>query len=352
MNMETNAYSKKQFSMVGVFLTGLVIVIAVVMAWLYLRQAHQNPLSEDAVVGADVVNIAATVPGRIITINVRENAAVRKGDLLFAIDPEPMRLLVEQTTADLNIAEAALETQRRGLKAETQNALIADQQIVRARTNLDLTETTLKRLEALSPKGYVTKQQVDDARTLRNDAQVSLAQAIKQADAANVLVGTLDSSQALVRARQAALALAQHNLDNAKVYAPHDGRIVGVLNGTGQIVAPGQSVFTLIDTSSWFASATFPETELGTIKVGACATVRILANNSIAVKGVVEGIGWGVSTEDLINIPRNLPFIPKSLNWVRIAQRFPVRVKLIDPPAELTRVGASAVVTVHDGNKC
>lgn len=352
MNMETNAYSKKQFSMVGVFLTGLVIVIAVVMVWLYLRQAHQNPLSEDAVVGASLVNIAATVPGRIITINVSENAAVRKGDLLFAIDPEPMRLLVEQTTADLSIAEATLETQRRGLKAETQNALIADQQIARARTNLDLTETTLKRLEALSPKGYVTKQQVDDARTLRNDAQISLAQAIKQADAANVLVGTLDSSLALVRARQAAQALAQHNLDNTKVYAPHDGRIVGVLNSTGQIIAPGQSVFALIDTSSWFASATFPETELDAIKVGACATVRILANSSIAVKGVVEGIGWGVSTEDLINIPRNLPFIPKSLNWVRIAQRFPVRVKLIDPPAELTRVGASAVVTVHDGDKC
>lgn len=352
MNMETNAYSKKQFSMVGVFLTGLVIIIAVVMVWLYLRQAQQNPLSEDAVVGANLVNIAATVPGRIIAINVSENAAVRKGDLLFAIDPETMRLLVEQTTADLGIAEATLETQRRALKAETQNALIADQQIARARTNLDLTETTLKRLEALSPKGYVTKQQVDDARTLRNDAQISLAQAIKQADAASALVGTLDSSQALVRARQAALALAQHNLDNTKVYAPHDGRVVGVLNGTGQIIAPGQSVFTLIDTSSWYASATFPETELDAIKVGVCATVRILANSSIPIKGQVEGIGWGVSTEDLINIPRNLPFIPKSLNWVRIAQRFPVRVKLIDPPAELTRVGASAVVTVHNGDKC
>jgi multidrug efflux system membrane fusion protein len=350
--METNAYSKKQRNIGGVFLTGLIIIIAAIMVLLYLRQTHRNPLSEDAVIGANLVNIAATVPGRIITINVSENDAVRKGDLLFAIDPEPMRLLLEQTTADLQIAEAALESQRRGLKAETQNASIADQQIVRARTNLDLSEITLKRLEALSPKGYVTKQQVDDARTLRNDAEISLAQAVKQAEAANALVGTLDSSLALVRARQAAKALAQHNLDNTKVYAPHDGRIVGVLNATGQIVIPGQSVFTLIDTSSWFVSATFPETELDTIKEGDCATVRILANSSIAVKGIIEGIGWGVSTEGQINVPRNLPFIPKSLNWVRIAQRFPVRVKLIDPPAELTRIGASAVVTVHDNKKC
>lgn len=350
--METNAYSKKHISLVGTLLTVIIIIVAIVMTWLYLRQARHNPLSEDVTIGASLVNIAATVPGRIVTINVAENAAVRKGDLLFAVDPKPLELIVEQTSADLEIAEATLEAQRRSLKAETQNALIADQQVARARTNLDLAEASLKRLEALSPKGYVTKQQVDDARTLRNDAQISLSQAVKQADAANALVGTLDSSQALVRARQAALALAQHNLENSKVYAPHDGLIVGVLNSTGQIIAPGQSVFTLIDTSSWYASATFPETELDRVKVGSCATVRILADNSVAIKGRVESIGWGVSSEHLINIPRSLPFVPKSLNWVRIAQRFPVRVKLIDPPAELTRVGASAVVTVHDQDKC
>lgn len=350
--MQTNAYGKRKLNLVGILLTALVLFVAAVMAWLYLREAHNNPLSNDAVIGANIVNIAATVPGRILTIDVVENQAVKKGEQLFTIDPEPLRLLVEQTTADLEIAEAALETQRRATKAETQNALIAGQQITRARTNLDLAEVTLKRLEALAPKGYVTRQQVDDARTLRNDAQISLSQAIKQAEAADTLVGSLDSAQALVRARRAALALAQHNLDNSVVRAPHDGRVVGITNGTGQIIVPGQSVFTLIDTSSWYASATFPETELGGIKVGDCAYVRILADSSIIVKGRVEGIGWGVSSEELINIPRNLPYVPKNLNWVRIAQRFPVRVKLLDPPADLTRSGASAVVTVHNGNKC
>jgi len=351
-DMTDNAYSRKKGSIIGVVLTGILVIVAFVMAWLYLGEAHDNPLSDDAVIGASIVNIAATVPGRIVAINVQENQSVKKGDLLFSIDPEPLRLLVEQTSADLAIAEAALDTQRRTVNAESQNALIAGQQIARARTNLDLAETTLKRLEALSPKGYVTRQQVDDAKTLRNDAQISLTQAIKQAEAADTLVGTLDSAQALVRARQAALALAQHNLDNSSVYAPHDGRIVGVLNGTGQIIAPGQSVFTLIDTASWFASATFPETELHGIKVGSCAHVRILADSSVVVKGTVEGIGWGVSSEDLISIPRNLPYVPKNLNWVRIAQRFPVRIKLIDPPEALARSGASAVVTVLNDNRC
>lgn len=350
--METNAYSRKPFSIAGLVILIIVVSIAAVMAWLYLRKAHDNPLSNDAVIGARIVNIAATVPGRILSIDVAENQAVKQGDLLFTIDPEPLRLLVDQTTADLEIAEAALETQRRATKAEAQNALIADQQVTRARTNLDLAEVTLKRLTALSPKGYVTRQQVDDATTLRNDAQISLTQAVKQAEAANTLVGSLDSAEALVRARRAAQALAQHNLDNAVIRAPHAGRVVGITNGTGQIIAPGQSVFTLIDTDSWYATATFPETELRGIKVGACAHVRILADSAVVITGRVEGIGWGVTSEELINIPRNLPYVPKNLNWVRIAQRFPVRVKLIDPPADLTRAGASAVVTVHDGSRC
>lgn len=350
--MPTNAYVKKPASAFGIGLTIAFIVAAVVFLLLNLRHARENLLSEDAVIGANIVNIAATVAGRIQSIEVRENDAVRAGDLLFTIDPRPLRLLADQTKADLDLAEASLAAQTRNVSAETQNAAIAEEQIARARTNLDLTEASLARLQALQPKGYVTRQEVDDARTLRNDARISLSQAIKQAQAANDLVGTLDSSEALVRARQAAHALALHSLENTKVHAPHDGFVVGLTNAPGQIVAPGQSLFTLIDASSWYASATFRETELERIAVGDCATVRILADGSQTVRGKVTGIGWGVTSDELLNIPRGLPFIPKSLNWVRIAQRFPVRIRLIDPPAELVRVGASAVVSVHHGQKC
>lgn len=350
--MTTNTYARKPASVRGIGLTVFFIILAVVLVLLHVRQAQRNLLSEDAVLGADLVNIAASVAGRIQTIEVRENQKVRAGDLLFTIDPRSLQLLVDQTRADLEIAEASLAAQTRNLKVETQNAAIAEEQIKRARTNLALAQATLARLEALRPKGYVTQQQVDDARTLRDDAQISLSQALKQAQAASDLIGTLDSTEALVRARQAAYELALHNLENTKVHAPHDGYVVGLVNAPGQIVAPGQSLFTLVDAASWFALATYRETDLDGIAVGNCATVRILADSSVAVKGRVEGIGWGVSSEEVLNIPRSLPFIPKSLNWVRIAQRFPVRVKLIDPPDGLVRAGASAVVSVHHGQTC
>ncbi|MBS7544062.1 multidrug transporter subunit MdtN [Ancylobacter oerskovii] len=349
--MAASAYSHRR-SLFGSSIAALIIVGAVGAGWRYLDMAEDRPLSEDAVLTANVVNIASTVPGRIVTLAVAENQKVAKGDLLFTVDPEPYRLAADQARADLKIAEATRDGQRRTIAAEQSNAAIAGEQITRARTNLALAEQTLARLTPLLPKGYVTAQQVDDARTARDDARTSLAQAVKQAEAADSLVSTLDASEALVEARLAALAIAERSLANTEVRAPHDGRVVGLTTATGQIVAPGQSVFTLIDTSNWYASASFRETELPAIAVGDCARVYALADRSVAIAGTVQGVSWGVISEDVLNLPRALPYVPKSLNWVRIQQRFPVRIRLIDPPENLMRIGASAVAIVHRGERC
>ncbi len=349
--MAPSAYSHRR-SLVGSTVAALIIVGAIAAGWFYFTRAENNPLSEDAVLTASIVNIASTVPGRIVTLTVSENQKVAKGDLLFAIDAEPYRLAADQARADLRIAEATRDAQKRTIAAEQSNAAIAGQQITRARTNLALAEQTLARLTPLLPKGYVTAQQVDDARTARDDARTSLAQALKQAEAADSLVSTIDASEALVEARRAALAIAERSLANTEVRAPHDGRVVGLSITTGEIVAPGQSIFTLIDTSHWYASASFRETELPAIAVGDCARVFALADRSVAIAGTVEGIGWGVISTDMLSVPRGLPYVPKSLNWVRIEQRFPVRIRLIDPPEDLMRMGGSAVAIVHHGERC
>ena len=349
--MAPSAYSRRR-SLRGPAIAAVIIAGAVGSGWFYLKRAAENPLSEDAVLTASIVHVASTVPGRIVTLAVAENAKVRRGDLLFSIDPEPFRLAVEQARADIAIAEATRDTQRRTIDAEQSNAAIATEQVTRARTNLALAEQTLARLTPLLRPGYVTAQQVDDARTARDDARASLNQATRQAAAAASLVSTLDASQALVAARRAALAIAERSLADTEIRAPHDGRVVGLAVTTGEIVAPGQSVFTLIDTGTWYASASFRETELPAIAVGDCAQVYVLANRSVRIAGSVTGIGWGVISEDVINLPRGLPYVPKSLNWVRIVQRFPVRIRLIDPPEDLMRIGASAVTVVHRGERC
>ncbi len=349
--MAPSAYSRRR-SVLGSVVAGLIVIGAGAAAWLYLHHTERNPLSEDAVLTASIVHVASSVPGRIVTMAVAENQKVAKGELLFAIDPEPFRLAVEQARADLRIAEAARDAQQRTISAEQSNAAIATEQVTRARTNLALAEQTLARLTPLLRPGYVTAQQVDDARTARDDARTSLTQAARQAEAAASLVSTLDAAQALVEARRAALAIAERGLANTEIRAPHEGRVVGLTVTTGEIVAPGQSVFTLIDTGTWFASASFRETELPSIAVGDCAQVRALADRSVIIAGRVTGIGWGVISEDVVNLPRGLPYVPKSLNWVRIIQRFPVRIRLIDPPEDLMRIGASAVAVVHHGGRC
>lgn len=329
-----------------------IIIAAAILGWLSLRQTTLNPLAEDAVLGASVVHIATSVPGRINAFNVEENSKVKRGDLLFTIDAELYRLRVEQARAELKMAEAARDSQQRTVVAEQSNAAISNEQVTRAQANLKLATQTLARLQPLLPKGYVTAQQVDDAITAKHDAEVSLSQALKQSLAAEALVSSTAASEALVEARRTALAIAERELANTVVRAPHDGRIVGLNVSAGEYVLPDQAVFTLINTEHWHASAFFRETELKNISVGDCATVYVMADRQHAIRGKVEGIGWGVSSEDQFNIPRNLPYVPKSLNWVRVVQRFPVRISLDNPPENLMRIGATAVVIVHHDSGC
>lgn len=347
-----DAHKQRRLRVFGAFAGIAIIAVAALFVWRFLAAVDNNPLSQDATLTAQSIPVSASVAGRITQMHVSANQAVRQGDLLFTLDAAPYRLAQEQTAADLRIAEAALADRRRAVSAEQSNAVIAEEQIVRARSNLALTTQTLSRLEALRPKGYVSAQEVDTARTARQDAEVSLRQARQQRSAADALVGSLSAAEALVDARRAALAIASRALADAEVRAPFNGKVSAVNTGVGEYVLPGQSAFTLIATQEWFAVAPFVETELNAITVGDCAVVYALADRTVVIRGTVDSISWGVASESVINLPRTLPVVPKSLDWVRIAQRFPVRIRLIDPPDHLMRVGASATAMVRHGQRC
>ena len=263
--------SSNKLKIVAPLLATIIILAAVVLAVFYYLK--MSPLSEDATLQADVVHISTPVAGRIEQFHVVENGQVKRGDLLFTLDPTVYRLRVEQAKAELKSALAVRDARQREINAELSNLTIASEQIERALSNLELSQTTLDRLVPLAKKGYVTQQQVDDARTLYQDAQVSLRQARAQEQAAKSLVGTTEGVEALVELSQSTLALAEHELKNTKVYAPHDGLIVGLSVSSGEYVAPDQSLFTLINTEAWFATAFFRETDLMEVKPGACALV-------------------------------------------------------------------------------
>jgi multidrug efflux system membrane fusion protein len=328
------------------------IAAAIILALYVLHRRSVAPTTDDATIDADVVHVAAAVGGRVIAIPLAENDQVATGDLLFQIDPVPYRLAVGQAQADLKLAEAALDTQRRVVSTEQSTATVAGDQVRRAQTNLELARRTVERLRPLAAKGYIPAQQFDQAQTAERDATTSLIQAREQSAAAVHAVGTIAGGEATVQARRAALALAQRQLDDTTVRATHPGRIVGLTAATGEMVVPSQTLFTLVKSDEWFAVANFRETSLHAIKVGDCATVFSMIDRRRPMQGLVQGIGAGVLDTDKVNLPRSLPYVERSLSWVRVAQRFPVRVRVEQPPPELVRVGASAVVEVNHGAAC
>jgi multidrug efflux system membrane fusion protein len=324
-------------------------IAAAIFAW---HRTVAHPSTDDATIDADVVHVAPAVGGRIINIAAVENARVSRGDALFQIDPLPYQLTVAQAEADLAIAEAELDTRQRVLFTEKSNASIASDQIRRANTNTELAARTVARLGPLVDRGFVPQQQLDQAEVMHYDAMTSLFQARQQQAAALRAVGTEAGAAAGIRARQAALSMARRALDDTTVRAPHNGRVVGLTVLSGEMVLPSQSVFTLINTDTWYAVANFRESDLRSISVGDCVTAYSMIDRRQPITGIVESIGWGVLDEERINLPRSVPFVERSLNWVRVAQRFPVRIRLKNPSQQLMRLGASAVVEVKHGAAC
>jgi multidrug efflux system membrane fusion protein len=331
----------------------LLIIAAAVGAGLYAVQRRAaRPATDDATIDADVVHVASPVGGKIIDIPVAENMQIAKGALLFQIDPTPYRLTVAQAQADLALAEAALGTQGRFVSTQRSVAVVANDQIRRAKANLELTTRTVERLRPLAAEGYVPTQQLDQAETTQRDATTSLMQAQEQQKAAVQAIDTVAGATATVEARKAGLAVAKRALEDTTVRATHDGRVVGLTVSTGEVIAPSQSLFTLVNSDEWFAVANFREYDLKAIAVGDCATVYTMIDRRRPIRAVVQGIGSGVLDTDRVNLPRTVPYVERELNWVRVAQRFPVRLRLMSPPQNLMRLGASAVVEIKHGAAC
>jgi membrane fusion protein, multidrug efflux system len=330
----------------------VIVLLGAAALWYAYDRSSRYPSTDDASIDADVVHVASPVGGRIIRVPVEENQRVAKGDVLFEIDPLPYRLAVAQAQAELEMARAQLGTRHRTLIGETSNAAIAADQTRRATHNYDLATRSVNRLQPLAAQGYVSAQQFDQAVVAQRDASVSLQQAKEQQHSTAATIGDDADAIATVHAREAALAIAQRALDDTVVRAPFDGYVTGLSILAGETVLPNQSIFTLIHAGEWFAVANFRETALGAIEVGDCATVYSMIDRKQAMQGKVIGIGAGIMDTDRVDLPRSLPFVQQSVNWVRVAQRFPVRVRIDAPDARLVRVGASAIVEVRHGQSC
>jgi multidrug efflux system membrane fusion protein len=331
---------------IGILVSLVALIGVLVTGVLVTRRIDERPRTDDAYLQADLVHMAPDVSGRIVELDVRDNQKVHRGQVLFRIDPEPYRLRVDQARATVLGLEATLAVTADQVASQTSTADAAARGIGAAEAQSVLAASTLARLEPLLGRGFVTAQQVDQARTTQRTAQIGLLQSRLQADEARQGITSTKPIAADLEAARATLALAERDLNKTVVHAPCDGRITALDIAAGEFAATGHPLFTIIDTEHWYAIGNFRETDLTAIKPGQRATVYVMAQPGRPLRGKVDSLGWGVAS-DVSATFAGLPHVERTLNWVRIAARFPVRILLDAPPGDLMRLGASAVIVIE-----
>jgi len=279
----------------------LVTLAAVIVAGIVLASMYQeylfHPWTRDGHVRAQVIKITPRVGGPIVDLPVRDNQAVTKGDLLFKIDPRTYELAVEQAEAKLKQALAS--------------EMVKEDQAKRAR------DLSRKDKGAISEQSLVRKE--NDLLVARADVEVA----------------------------EANLNSAKLDLEFTELRAPVDGYVTNLLLRYGSQTVANQPALALIDTSSFWVHGFFKETQIEHIRPGNKVVVKLMSYPDAALQGVVENMGWGIAQQDGAPAADLLPSINPSFDWIRLAQRIPVRIRLTHVPEEVDlRVGTTASVFV------
>ncbi|MEA3207498.1 MAG: rane fusion protein multidrug efflux system [Chthoniobacter sp.] len=330
---------------IGALLSVLIIVGAIALTFYVWSVIEHHPRTDDAVARANVIGIVPRVKGPIVKLHVVENQAVKAGDLLFEIDPEDYELAGEKAKANLDALDKEIEVARVQDKELAIAVKVAEAGVERARAQLKQTQDTLERLEPLLKQRFTTAEQVDQARTLRDVAATAVETERQRLNQANVAVSKFDTLTAQRVGLVATLKLAELELSYCKVTAPFPGRVISLNLSEGAHVSPLLPVFSLLDTRQWYVIANFREAEIQHIAPGQEVEVYLLSAPRQRFRGKVQGIGWAVKPEGEAEL-LGVPYVKRELNWVHIAQRFPVRIAIENPDPELFRMGASAVAII------
>jgi multidrug efflux system membrane fusion protein len=328
----------------------VLVVVTVLLLIFVIRLLDRAPRTDDAYAYADTIDVVPEVNGRIVELAVHDNQAVKQGDLLFRIDPRPYQDALARGNASLVALDRQIELTQRTVNAQQYNAQSVRASVERARAAAGQASDTLNRMKPLLSQGYVSAEDVDRARTAQRATQAELSAARLQAQQAAAAVSGVDALVAQRAVVMAEIATAELNLEFATVRAPFEGRIVSLKTSTGQFASALKPVFTLIDTRRWYVVANFRETELKGVRSGTPATVYLMSDTSQRFEGAVDSISYGIASDESgLALPGGLPRIQRTLNWVHVSQRFPVKIRVNHPNPELFRVGTSAVAVLHPG---
>jgi len=325
--------------------TVILIVLAVLLALFVYRvlSDRYTPYTSQARVETFLTQISSEVPGDVVEVGVKDNSPVRKGQLLFRIDPEPFQVAVRSAEANLSVALQAADV-------SVADVASAQAQIQKERADLGAT----RELNAIVG-GLVNKKALAETQGIRSRADVQMTSAdLNKAQAdlrrAQANLGAPGMRNPKVRQALAALDQARLDLRNSKVVAPADGIVTNLRLARGQYVGAGQPLLSFLETGPRWISADMRENQLGNIRPGQAVLVAFDIQPGKLYKGKVHSVGWGVSQGDEAPTGQ-LPTVQTAQGWIRDPQRFPVRVLLLpdkqnEPEFDLGRSGSQANVIV------
>src|SRR5271155_640616 len=325
---------------VGKVLSAAIVIATVIVGLMVVRLYYLYPRTDDAYVRANSVGIAPHVSGPITELPIVDNQYVKQGDLLFIVDPRPYQATLDAAVARLQLTELNI----RALEDAIRTAH-ADQ--IRLEADAAYAKQYLARIEPLLAKHFVTANHVFNARSRVSAAEAAVEGAQSDVSKAQNQLGQYGDINALRKAAEAAVYDAKLNVGYCYVRAPYNGYVTNLNIAEGQYANEGRQVVSLIDDRKWYVVANFRETFLSHIRPGMTAEVFILAYPNKRFRGHVQGVGWALYQENGATV-EGLPQVEPTLNWVRLAQRFPVRIVLDDrDPNFPFRMGNTAVVTIQ-----
>ena len=348
--------------------TGALVLIAVIAVLLKYYNYVTNPWTRDGQVRAEIVQVTPRVSGPIVKLPINDNQFVNKDDLLFEIDPRTFETALEQARAQLDKTRdnyLALEKQVEAATASVDVSIAAIRQaesmIKKADATIEKNDAEFKRQQELLPQGATSKRSVERAKanyevsiqkkqeTLANLTQTQATLANSEATLAEAVAnrGAAGEANAKIREAQAAVRQAELNLEFTQVRAPVDGYITNLNLRLGTQAVANQPVVALVDTNSYWIHGFFKETDIAHMNAGDKAIVTLMTYPDAPLAGEVDSLGWGIAQQDGSTGFELLPTVNPTFEWIRLAQRVPVRIHLTDVPEGVDlRVGTTASVLV------
>lgn len=306
-----------------------------------------TPYTSSARVETFLTQVAPEVAGDVLEVGVKDNGTVRKGQLLFRIDPEPYEVAIRSAEANLSVA-------LQGADVSVADVASAQAQLTKQRVDLAANRELGGIVTGLVDKKALAETQGIRARAeiAKTAADVSRAQADLRKARANLGAPGLNNPK--VRQALAALDQARLDLRNTEVRAPANGTVTNLRLAAGQYVAPGQPLLSFLESGPRWISADMRENQLGNVKPGQDVTIALDIKPGKLFHGKVHSIGWGVSQGDEAPTGQ-LSSMPADQGWLRDPQRFPVRIMVLPDEAkeagvDVGRSGAQASVIIFTGD--